>query len=85
MGLGLFAILNEGRKSLTEKGIPEKKSSRRGGRELRGLLRESVSSSENSQCKGPEAGVCLIRIEESKKASVSTVGWAVRRREQSEG
>lgn len=56
MGVGLLAFENkEDREGRTRKGIPEEKTSRRGGRELQ----NSILSTENSQCKGPEAAVCL--------------------------
>ena len=54
--VGLLAFENkEDKEGCIEKGISEKKTSRGGGRELQ----NSILSTENSQCKGPEAGVCL--------------------------
>ena len=58
MRVGLLAFENkEDKEGCTEKGISEKKTSRRGGRELQ----NSILSTENSQCKGPEAGVSHLR------------------------
>lgn len=47
--------------------------------ELLDILGKSVLSRGNSQCKGREAGVCLVWIGKSEEASVSVVEWPVGR------
>lgn len=66
--MGLFAILIKVRQNLTKR-VSEKKTLKRGGREVLRLIRK-YSKQREGQCKGPEAGVCLVCIGKSK-ASMS--------------
>lgn len=65
----LFTILIKVRQNLTKKRVSEKKTLKRGGRELLRLIRKCSKQREGKGV-GPEAGVCLLCTGQSK-ASVS--------------
>lgn len=83
VGLGLFAILiKEVRENLTEKGLPEKKTSRREGRELLRLIRKSVPNRGKARAKalrqeyawcaeGRTRPVCLQQSRQAREGEMS--------------
>lgn len=52
------------------RGIQAKAWKRRGGKELKAYLGEDVLGRANSQCKGPEVGLCLVCLRSSEEACV---------------